>query len=141
MYPQANIPVLQVSMPSSQGPSALVALGRKLAPLAEEGVLVLGSGNIVHNLRRIDFSESTPPPTWAAEFDQWAAERILAGDVDALANFKALAPAPTLAHPTPDHYLPLLVVAGLAAERGLAPSFPLDGFEYGSISRRSVRFG
>jgi 4,5-DOPA dioxygenase extradiol len=141
MYPQADIPVLQVSMPSRQGPAALVEIGRKLAPLADEGVLVLGSGNLVHNLRRIDFTETSPPPTWAAEFDAWVAERIMAQDLDALVDFMARAPAPLLAHPNPDHYLPLLVVAGLAAQRSMAPRFELEGFEYGSISRRSVRFG
>ncbi len=141
MYPAADIPVLQVSMPTRQGPAALVELGRKLAPLAAEGVLVLGSGNLVHNLRRVDFSESTPPPSWAVEFDQWAAERIMASDLDALADFANRAPAPLIAHPNPDHYLPILVVAALAAERSLAPTWALEGFEYGSISRRSVRFG
>ena len=75
------------------------------------------------------------------EIRPWVAERIMAQDLDALVDFMEQAPAPLLAHPNPDHYLPLLVVAGLAAERGMAPRFELEGFEYGSISRRSVRFG
>jgi 4,5-DOPA dioxygenase extradiol len=141
MYPDANIPLIQVSMPTSRGPAALAALGRTLAPLTQEGILILGSGNLVHNLGRLDFTERTPPPQWATEFDQWAAEVIQKRDLDSLINFADRAPAPKLAHPNPDHLLPMLVIAGVGDALGLIPCFPLEGFEYGSISRRCVQLG
>ena len=110
-----------------------------MAALRAEGVLILGSGNLVHNLGRLDFSESTPPPSWALEFDQWVAQAILSGDLDALADVSARAPGTSLAHPTLDHYLPLL--PAIAAAQGASAQFTLEGFEYGSISRRSVQWG
>lgn len=141
LFPAAKIPVIQVSMPSSEGAAGLVALGRKLAPLAREGVLIMGSGNLVHNLRRVEWSPNPQTPAWASEFDAWAEQKISALDLDALINFQHAAPAPKLAHPSPDHYLPVLVAAGAAAELGLTPTYTLTGFEFGSISRRSVQFG
>jgi 4,5-DOPA dioxygenase extradiol len=141
LFPSAQIPLLQVSMPSASGPAALFDLGRRLAPLAAEGVLLMGSGNLVHNLRRLSWDESTPPAAWASEFDDWVAQAILHGDADSLIDFAHRAPSPLLAHPTPDHYLPILVIAGAAAALGASPRFTLDGWEYGNISRRSVQFG
>lgn len=138
--PDAEIPVLQLSMPASASPQELFALGRALEPLRDEGVWILGSGNLVHNLRRIDFSEGAPP-AWAAEFDEWAASRLDAGDLDALLDHRARAPASRLAHPTDEHYRPLLVAAGAAGADLEDVSYPIVGFEFGSISRRTVSFG
>lgn len=137
MYPEHDIPVLQLSMPTSQGHEALVELGRRLSPLRDEGVLILGSGNLVHNLRRIDFQQGAPP-AWAKEFDQWVKERMLAKDLDALMDVVDKGPATRLAHPSLDHYLPLLIIAGASDLAKDSLSFPLEGFEFGSISRRCV---
>ena len=142
MYPAADVPVLQVSVPYRWSPRQLFALGQQLAPLRERGVLVLGSGGMVHNLGRLDFQGGTPP-TWAIEFEGWARERLRTGDVDGLLAYREKAPDLQLAHPTDDHFLPLLVAAGAAAGAGTAApaSFPIEGFEYGSLSRLAVRFG
>jgi 4,5-DOPA dioxygenase extradiol len=140
MAPDADIPVLQLSLPSHAGPQALFDLGRKLAALQDEGVFILGSGNIVHNLRRLDWAQG-PPPSWATEFDHWARETLAGQDFDALVDYRQKSPALRVAHPTEEHFQPLLVVAGAASARGSDASFPVEGFEYGSISRRCVQFG
>ncbi|RAL25476.1 dioxygenase [Lujinxingia litoralis] len=142
MAPQADVPVLQLSLPSRQGPQALFELGRNLAPLREEGVFILGSGNIVHNLRRLTWgAEPAAPPAWAAEFDQWAREVLDRGDFDALVDYREKSPGLGLAHPTEEHFQPLLVAAGAASVAQSTSSYPVEGFEYGSISRRCVQFG
>lgn len=140
MAPGADVPVLQLSMPTNAGAQGLFELGQQLAPLRDEGVLLLGSGNLVHNLRRLDWSESQPPASWAAEFDQWAAETLAARDFDTLVDYRAKSPALRIAHPTDEHFQPVLIAAG-AASGGEAVSFPVEGFEYGNISRRCVQFG
>jgi len=141
LFPAADVPVLQLSLPWSGRPDRLLALGRALAPLADEGVLLLGSGNLVHNLGRLARADGAPPEPWAAEFDAWVAEALQTGDLDALAGFRQSAPAAALAHPTVEHYVPLLVVAGAGAALGAAASFPVTGFEFRNISRRCVQFG
>lgn len=140
MAPDADIPVLQLSLPSRGGPQGLFELGRSLAPLQDEGVFIMGSGNVVHNLRRIDWSEG-PAPGWAQEFDQWVAETLASADYDGLVDYRGKSPGLTMAHPTEEHFQPLLVAAGAASVRGSMSSFPVEGFEYGSISRRCVQFG
>ncbi|MBA2662608.1 MAG: dioxygenase [Bradymonadaceae bacterium] len=140
MAPEADVPVLQLSLPSHEGPKGLFDLGRALAPLRDEGIFILGSGNIVHNLRQIDWSGGAPP-AWADEFDQWAAESLLANDLDALIDYRTRAPGLHAAHPTEEHFQPLLVAAGAASVHGGTSTFPVEGFEFGSISRRSVQFG
>lgn len=139
MYPEADVPVLQLSLPT-EDPAALIALGRRLAPLRAEGVLVLGSGNITHNLRRVDW-QNGPPPDWATDFDSWTADVLTRFDLDALAQYRTRAPGVELALPTHEHFTPLLVAAGAASEGAHGVGFPVDGFEYGSLSRRSVRLG
>ena len=119
-------------------PRRLFEMGRALAPLRDENVLILGSGNLVHNLRRTG-SDATPTPAWAAEFDAWAAATLSARRYDALVDWRRQAPAPTMAHPTDEHWNPMLVVAGAAADGAAVPTYPLAGFEGGSISRRCVR--
>jgi 4,5-DOPA dioxygenase extradiol len=142
MYPDADVPVLQLSL-ARTAPDQLVDLGRTLAPLAGESVLILGSGNVTHNLGRVDFRERSDTPAWATEFDRWCADRLVAGDAAGLARFLDDAPQPRLVHPTVEHYTPLLVCAGAAEAAGVATevAFPITGFELASISRRCVQFG
>jgi 4,5-DOPA dioxygenase extradiol len=111
MYPQADVPVVQLSLDTEQPGSFHLNLARELTPLRDEGVLILGSGNIVHNLRLINFRDSTPAD-WAARANTLLRERIEAGDVDALANWRTLGADVALGIPTPEHYLPLLYALG-----------------------------
>lgn len=139
MYPAADVPVLQVSLPS-ENPQELFALGRALRPLRDEGVLIIGSGFITHNLRTINWGPPSPPPAWAHEFDTWASEALAKRDVDALLDFQRKGPAAHVALPTREHFVPLLVALG-AADEGDAVHFPISGFWMGSLTRRSVQFG
>lgn len=139
--PEAAIPTLQLSMPATMRPDELVALGRQLAPLRDEGVWIVGSGNVVHNLRQVDFSDRSPPPMWAMEFDHWVEECLAAGDVDSLADHRRKGPGSMMAHPTDDHFRPLLVAIGAAEGDLAAVDYPITGFEFGSISRRCISFG
>lgn len=141
MYPAADVPVLQLSLPSDAGAEAIYALGQALAPLRRRGVLIMASGVLVHNLSTIDYREREPTPPWALEFDAWVAARIAAGDHAALINHAQAAPEFRRSHPTPEHFTPLLVAAGAAAPDQLPASFPVTGFEYASLSRRCVQFG
>jgi 4,5-DOPA dioxygenase extradiol len=134
---EAKTPVLQVSLPTQSGPE-LVKLGRALAPLRDEGVVILASGNLTHNLRRIDGRPNAPVPGWAQEHDAWLAETLAKRDVDALADFRRRAPALEMNHPTFEHLTPLFVAVGAASTSWSATRFPLTGFEGGSLSRRCV---
>jgi 4,5-DOPA dioxygenase extradiol len=139
MYPAADVPVLQVSMPLLD-PEELVELGRALAPLRDEGVLVFGSGFLTHNMR---YAFQPGTPAWAREFDDWAKQALERFDVDALQDFRSRAPAAQEALPTWEHYAPVLVAAG-AASLGERPrtSFPITGFWMdGAFTRRSVQLG
>jgi 4,5-DOPA dioxygenase extradiol len=139
MYPHADVPVLQISMPALD-PAELFALGRALAPLREEGVLVFGSGFLTHNMR---YAFQPGTPAWAREFDDWAKQALERFDVDALQDFRSRAPAAQEALPTWEHYAPVLVAAG-AASLGERPrtSFPITGFWMdGAFTRRSVQLG
>ncbi len=135
MYPDADVPVLQLSLPTL-GPSELLEVGRRLAPLRDEGVLIMGSGFTTHNLAafRPQFGSDYTPPTWSVEFDHWAQEAMARGDVDGLADFLHRAPAAQLAHPRTEHFAPLFVSLG-AAGHGAATSV-IDGFWFG-LSKRS----
>ena len=136
MYPGADIPVLQVSMPSLD-PGRLLRIGEALRPLRDEGVLIVGSGFLTHGLPFLrDFRFDAPPPGWSAEFDHWAAETLAAGDLDALANFTA-APAARYAHPTTEHFAPLFVTLG-AADGPPAPVTTITGYWLG-LAKRSVQ--
>lgn len=139
MYPEADVPVLQVSLPS-ENPRELFALGRALRPLREEGVLIVGSGFITHNLRALDWHGEHEPPMWAVDFDRWTAEALVKRDVDALLDYEAKGPGVRIALPTREHFIPLLVSLGAADDRD-AIHFPIDGFWLGSLTRRSVQFG
>jgi 4,5-DOPA dioxygenase extradiol len=111
MYPGADIPVVQLSVQSEQGAAAALALGRKLAPLREDNVLVLGSGGFVHNLGRIA-PPGSPEPVWSSAFSAWTIEKLMARDDAALADYRARAPHAAIAHPSEEHFLPLLVAYG-----------------------------
>jgi 4,5-DOPA dioxygenase extradiol len=136
MWPEADVPVLQVSIPSHKAP-ALYEVGRALAPLRDEGVFLLGSGNVTHNLGRIG---GRATPAWAGDFDAWIEDATRRKDLDALADWQRKAPGAAMAHPTVEHFVPLLFAAA-AADTGGDTSFPVSGFEGGSISRRCVQFG
>lgn len=137
MYPDANIPVLQMSMPT-QDPGRLIDIGRRLKPLRDEGVLIIGSGFMTHGLRYLrDWSIDAVAPTWSSEFDAWASQALAKGDVDALANFKELAPGMPYAHPTVEHFTPLFISLGAATDTSAAPETLIDGYFMG-LSKRSI---
>jgi len=140
MYPEADVPVLELSLDIAARPDAHVELARRLARLREHGVLVLGSGNLVHNLGAIDWEHPHGGYDWAIAFDEWARGRILEGDVAALAHYASLGETARLAVPTNDHYLPMLYAMGLRRE-GEPVSFTYEGMEMGSLSMRCVRVG
>lgn len=141
MFPQAEIPVLQLSMDYARPPAEHVAVGRQLKGLRDRGVLIVGSGNIVHNLRAARWnSGSNEAYDWAVEFDTKIAERIEHGDLDGLADFQKLGSLAQLAHPTYDHYLPLLHAAG-ATEPGEPVRFFNESYQLASISMRSAMWG
>ena len=140
IYPNADIPVVQLSIDATQPAAFHYALGQQLAPLRDQGVLILGSGGIVHNLARLDWSDREPPPQWARNFDVRVCALALAGDHPPLIQYQDLGPDAQLAVPTPDHYLPLLYVLG-AQQPGEPVSVPVSGFELGTISMSSVVVG
>jgi len=139
MYPGADVPVLQMSIPTMD-PKELVALGRVLAPLREEGVLIVGSGFIVHNLRAMRPGSSTIP-SWASEFDAWAGQALEKRDVDALVEYRHIAPGVDMALPTHEHFVPVLVALGASIDRSERVSFPIMGNWFGAFTKRSVEFG
>ncbi|MDY6997998.1 MAG: class III extradiol ring-cleavage dioxygenase [Actinomycetota bacterium] len=137
MYPDADIPVLQISMPTLD-PVRLLELGRRLRPLRDEGVLIIGSGFTTHGLPFLtDRSPAAVPPGWSAEFDGWTRERLAAGDVDALVDFRAKAPGMPYAHPTIEHFSPLFVALGASDDPTAQPRQVLDGFWMG-LAKRSI---
>lgn len=136
MYPAADVPVLQISLPTMD-PAELFAMGRALAPLHDERVLIAGSGFVTHNLRALAMRQT---PAWASEFDAWVADVIARRDVDALLDYRARAPGVREALPTHEHFVPIIVAAGAAGDA--LPTFPITGFWWGgAMSRRSVQFG
>jgi len=142
MYPEADIPVLQMSMPTLD-PQKLFEIGRKLKPLRDQGTLVVGSGFTTHNLSEFNPHNpaDAPAPGWSTEFDAWAKEVMQAGDVDALMDFLHKAPAARRAHPRTEHFAPLFVSLGAAFEAGAPDNTSvIDGFWYG-LSKRSWQLG
>ena len=138
MYPKADIPVVQLSLDQRQAPAAHYRLGQELRALRKKGVLILGSGNIVHNLREIAWEDTAYD--WAAEFDAKMKDLILSGDHKSIIDYTKLGHAARLAVPTLDHYLPLLYVLG-AKEKSDNVSFFAEKVTLGSMSMRSVRLG
>lgn len=141
MYPAADVPVLQLSLPVTWSPQQLFELGAQLAPVRDDGVLLLASGGAVHNLGALDWRGGASPPQWARDFEGWLRDRLGAGATDDLIAFRERAPALRRAHPTDEHLLPLLVALGAAQAGSDAVAFPIEGFEFGSLSRLAARFG
>ncbi|WP_081112081.1 4,5-DOPA dioxygenase extradiol [Bdellovibrio bacteriovorus] len=140
MYPQADIPVLQLSIDMSEPPAFHFELGRTLKKLREQGVLIVGSGNIVHNLRRANWDKPLQGEDWAIEFDEWAKEKLVDRDFKALTEEFMKSTAGRLSVPTPDHYLPMLYVLGAADEKDEL-AFQFEGYDMGSISMRGFSLG
>lgn len=140
LFPDADIPVVQLSLDLSRPNHFHYELGQQLRPLRDEGVLILASGNVVHNLRLIQWQNTQPAPAWSPRMEQRVKECLLARDHGALIDYPNLDPQALLAIPTPEHYLPLLYIAGLQYEDESA-SFPIQGIDLGTISMLSVRVG
>ena len=137
MYPDADIPVIQISMPTSD-PGTLLELGKRLRPLRDEGVLIIGSGFMTHGLPFLrDWSIDAAAPGWSSEFDHWAKDALSRGDIDALAAYKDLAPAVAFAHPTVEHFTPLFVTLGAASNPEDVSETLIEGFWMG-LSKRSL---
>lgn len=138
MYPLADVPVIQLSMPTHH-PERLMALGRKLASLRSEGILIIGSGFITHGLQHLTREHFTGQvqggPSWSVDFDQWASEAIVRGDIDMLASYTQRAPGMPYAHPTVEHYTPLFITMG-ASDNPETSHMEIEGFSYG-LSKRS----
>jgi 4,5-DOPA dioxygenase extradiol len=138
MYPNADVPVVQMSLPTSD-PHGLLGLGRRLHSLREDGVLIIGSGFLTHGLpylSRANFDGSAPPPGWSTEFDAWAADALGRGDVETLAAYQDRAPGMPYAHPTVEHFIPLFVTLGAATDPEQPVTTVIDGFAFG-LSKRS----
>ncbi|MFI9382200.1 dioxygenase [Kutzneria sp. NPDC052558] len=136
MYPDADVPVLQMSMPTLD-PERLMEIGRKLAPLRDEGVLIIGSGFFTHNLRALR-AEGTP--TWSTEFDDWGHRALDSGDLDSLLDFENKAPAGRMAHPRTEHFAPLFVTLGAGEDELSTQRTVIDGFWLG-LAKRSIQIG
>jgi 4,5-DOPA dioxygenase extradiol len=141
LYPDADIPVVQLSIDENRPAAFHYEVGQKLAPLREEGVPIAGSGSLVHNLHAYAWGRHLPDPyVWAVRFEKEARELMLAGDHTRLVQYGALGRDAALSIPTPDHYLPLLYVIG-ARQPGEPVNFPVEGVDGGSISMLTAQIG
>jgi len=141
VYPGADIPIVQLSIDERQPPQFHYEIGKRLAPLREEGVLVIGSGNIVHNLQTYVWgNQRVHPFDWVVRFEKHARELLLEGDDALLIAYERLGRDAMMSIPTPDHYLPLLYVIALR-RKGEHTSFPIEGVDGGSISMLTVQIG
>jgi 4,5-DOPA dioxygenase extradiol len=141
VYPDADVPIVQLSIDENKPGSFHFKIGKKLAPLRDEGVLIVGSGNLVHNLHAYAWGRHMPDPyDWALRFEDEAKDMILAGEFKPLVDYEKLGKDAELSVPTPDHYLPLLYVIG-ARQQGDIIRFPVEGIDGGSISMLTVQFG
>jgi 4,5-DOPA dioxygenase extradiol len=139
MYPDGDVPVLQLSMPTHD-PARLLDIGRRLRPLRDQGVLVIGSGFMTHGLpyltREMLFQGAVP--SWSSDFDQWVADALARGDVDTLAGYRSKAPGLPYAHPTVEHYTPLFVTLGAATDAEQPVQTTIEGYFIG-LSKRSFQ--
>lgn len=141
VYPDADIPIVQLSIDETQPAAFHFEVGRKLTPLRDEGILIVGSGNLVHNLHAYAWGRHVPDPyDWAVRFETEAKQIMTAGEYKPLIDYEKLGPEAMLAIPTPDHYLPLLYVIA-TRQRGEVITFPIEGVDGGSISMLTVRVG
>jgi 4,5-DOPA dioxygenase extradiol len=140
-FPAAEVPVVQVSLPQPRTIPGLLRMGRALAPLRERGVLLLGSGGVVHNLRRVRFEDKRAPvDPWARAFDAWVAAQLQERDLEALAAYRSQAPHADLAVPTTEHFDPIFFTLG-AALPGDRVLWLHEGFHNGNLSMRSFALG
>lgn len=141
VYPDADVPIVQLSIDETQPPGFHYDIGRKLAPLRDEGILIAGSGNLVHNLHAYAWGRHPVEPfDWAVRFEARARELMSSGEHEPLVDYESLGRDAMLCAPTPDHYLPLLYVLG-AAHKGENVAYPVDGIDGGSVSMLSVQVG
>ena len=141
VYPEADVPVVQLAIDETKSAAFHYDVGRRLAPLREEGVLIVGSGNLVHNLHTYAWGRHLPEPyDWAVRFEEQARRLILANEPKPLVEYETLGKDALLSIPTPDHYLPLLYVLGTRRAED-AVTFPVEGVDGGSISMLSVEIG
>ena len=141
MFPEADIPVVQLSIDYQRPPAEHYALGQQLRNSREQGVLILASGNTVHNLRTMNRSAADNQAyDWAIEFDQWVAQQITSGQLEGLVDFQDQGEIAKMSHPSYDHFLPLLYAAG-AAEASEPVEFFNEGYQLASIAMRSVIWG
>jgi len=140
MYPGADVPVVQVAVQTALGPSHHLELGRALAPLAGEGVLIIGSGHLTHNLRdRVRDGGAVGPAPYAVHFQDWVRQRIERRALDELADYRRLSADGVRAHPSDEHFLPLFVALGAAPEN-YSPERLYDGIETGALAMDAYRF-
>ncbi len=140
MYPKADIPVLQLSLHMSQPPEYHINLGKQIAKLRDHGVLIVGSGNLVHNLRQIRWEADAKPFDWAVEYDEWLKKKLIDRDFKAVLNDFDKTTAGKLSVPTLDHYYPLHYILGAADDQDQL-NFEYEELQNGSISMRSFRIG
>ena len=141
VFPDADVPVLQLSIDETQPANFHFELGRRLTPLRDEGILIMGSGNLVHNLHTYAWGRHMPEPyDWAVRFETTAKELMLSGEFEPLIEYDTLGRDAVLSIPTPDHYLPLLYVIATKREDD-AVTFPVEGVDGGSVSMLTVRVG
>lgn len=140
VYPNADVPLLQLSIDGTKPAQYHYDLGKRLAPLREQGIMIVGSGNLVHNLPLYVRDPNFKPFDWTVKFDARARELMLAKNYEALIRYELLGQEARMAIPTPDHYLPLLYVLG-AADKKEAVRFPVDGYDGGSMSMLTVQVG
>lgn len=141
VYPKADIPIVQLSIDEKQPPSFHYEIGKRLAPLRDEGVLIVGSGNLVHNLHAYGWGRHVPEPyDWAISFEDQVKQMLVAGVHAPLLEYERLGRQAILSVPTPDHYLPMLYVVA-TAQQGEAITFPVQGVDGGSISMLTVQVG
>jgi 4,5-DOPA dioxygenase extradiol len=141
LYPDADVPVVQLSIDETQPPRFHYDVGTRLAPLRDEGILIMGSGNLVHNLHAYAWGRHPAEPfDWAIRFEKQAREMLVAGNDEPLIDYEALGRDAILSAPTPDHYLPLLYVMGTRSKEDEV-SFPVDGIDGGSVSMLTVQLG
>ena len=141
VYPDADIPIVQLSIDETQPASFHFEIGRKLAPLRNEGVLIVGSGNLVHNLHTYAWGRHMADPyDWAVHFETEAKQMMMSGEYKSLVDYERLGPEAMLSIPTPDHYLPMLYVIA-TRQQNESVTFPVEGVDGGSISMLSVQIG
>lgn len=141
LYPAADVPVVALSQPVPRDPGDMLRIGQALSPLRDGGILLVGTGGIVHNLSRIDLADDPGRVApWARAFDSWIASRLEEMDVDGIADYRRRAPHAEMAVPTPDHFDPIFVVLG-SARPGEGARTIAEGFRYGTLSMRSFAVG